>query len=37
VLVDGKIAEDGPPSILKEEGGVFADLWKLQTREIEAH
>ena len=30
VLVDGKIAEDGPPSILKEDGGVFGDLWKLQ-------
>ena len=30
VLVDGKIAEDGPPSILKEEGGMFEDLWKLK-------
>lgn len=30
VLVDGEIAEDGPPSILKEEGGVFEKLWKLQ-------
>ena len=30
VLVNGKIAEDGPPSILKEEGGMFEDLWKLQ-------
>ena len=30
VLVDGRIAEDGPPSILKEEGGVFGDLWRLQ-------
>jgi ATP-binding cassette subfamily B protein len=31
VLVDGKIAEDGSPSSLKEEGGVFERLWRLQV------
>ena len=31
VLVDGRIAEDGPPSILREEGGVFGDLWRGQV------
>jgi ATP-binding cassette subfamily B protein len=35
VLVDGKIAEDGPPSILREEGGVFEDLWRLQVEGFE--
>jgi ATP-binding cassette subfamily B protein len=35
VLVDGKIAEDGPPSILKEEGGMFEDLWRLQVKGFE--
>jgi ATP-binding cassette subfamily B protein len=30
VLVEGKIAEDGPPSILKAEGGMFDDLWRMQ-------
>jgi ATP-binding cassette subfamily B protein len=35
VLVDGRIAEDGPPSILREEGGVFGDLWRLQMEVIQ--
>jgi ATP-binding cassette subfamily B protein len=35
VLVDGKIAEDGPPSILREDGGVFEDLWRLQVEGFE--
>lgn len=30
VLVDGEIAEDGPPSTLKEKGGIFENLWALQ-------
>ena len=34
VLVDGRIAEDGPPSLLRHEGGIFNKLWKLQ---LEAH
>jgi ATP-binding cassette subfamily B protein len=31
VLVEGKVVEDGPPSILRKDGGIFNRLWKLQA------
>jgi ATP-binding cassette subfamily B protein len=35
VLVEGRIAEDGPATLLKHGGGVFGDLWKLQVEGFE--
>jgi ATP-binding cassette subfamily B protein len=31
VLVDGRVYEDGPPALLRKEGGLFKDLWRLQV------
>lgn len=31
VMVDGRIAEDGPPGELRHRGGLFARLWRLQA------
>jgi ATP-binding cassette subfamily B protein len=31
VLVDGRIVEDGAPDALVAQGGVYADLWRLQA------
>jgi ATP-binding cassette subfamily B protein len=31
VLVEGKVVEDGPPTILRKDGGIFNKLWKLQA------
>lgn len=35
VLVDGRVYEDGPPGLLRKEGGLFKDLWRLQVEGFE--
>lgn len=35
VLVDGRVYEDGPPALLRKEGGLFNDLWRLQVEGFE--
>ena len=36
VLVDGRIVEDGPPDVLRDAGGVYAELWRLQATGLDA-
>ncbi len=34
VLKNGKIIEDGPPEVLRENGGLFAEIWNLQANSL---
>lgn len=36
VLKDGVIVEDGPPSRLRNTGGLFAETWELQANSLDA-
>lgn len=35
VVVDGRIAEDGHPAVLRHAGGLYETLWRLQTHGFE--
>jgi ATP-binding cassette subfamily B protein len=35
VLKDGVITEDGPPSKLRNNGGLFAETWEIQANSFE--
>lgn len=34
VLKNGKIIEDGPPEVLRANGGLFAEIWNLQANSL---
>ena len=34
VLKNGKIVEDGPPEVLRANGGLFAEIWNLQANSL---
>jgi ATP-binding cassette, subfamily B, bacterial len=34
VLKNGKIIEDGPPDVLRANGGLFAEIWNLQANSL---
>jgi ATP-binding cassette subfamily B protein len=36
VVVNGSVVEDGPPDRLRQQGGVFDNLWKVQMKGLEA-
>jgi ATP-binding cassette subfamily B protein len=37
VIEDGHIVEDGPPSLLRRQGGVFERMWRLQAEGLPLH
>ena len=35
VLVDGRLVEDGPPDVLREAGGFYAEMWRIQAEGLD--